>query len=71
MRSPLLKSEPKTLEPIFYRLVKTSDALRPYVQHYERLHKDHTDRSYQFLSDMINKTIEEVRQRRNQEALVL
>ena len=71
MRCDILTKEPKTLEHIFYKLLKESDALRPYLQYYDRLHEDHPDRSYRFLSEMIDKKVQEERQRRNQEALVI
>ena len=71
MRCPIMQTEPKTIEHLLYRLVKNSDTLRPYVEYYNRLHEDHADRSYRFLSQMIDKTVQEERQRRNQEALVI
>ena len=71
LRSNILVQEPKTLEHIFYKLLKSSDALRPYLQYYERLRDDHPDRMYTFLSDMVDTAIREERHRKNQEDLVI
>ena len=71
LRSNILTQEPTTLEHIFYRLLKKFDALRPFLQYYDRLRDDHSDRSYRFLSKMVNKAIREERHRKNQEALVI
>ena len=70
LRSNILRQEPKTVEYIFHKLLKNSDALRPYLQYYERLRDDHPDRTYTFLSEMVDKAIREERHRRNQEELV-
>ena len=35
LRSNILTQEPKTVEHIFYKLLKSSDALRPYLQYYD------------------------------------
>ena len=70
LRCSILTEEPKTLEHIFYRLLKSSDALRPYLQHYERLRDDHEDRSYRFLSEMVDKAIRAERHLKNQQSLV-
>ena len=59
LRSNILTQEPKTLEHIFYRLLKNSDALSPYRQYYDRLQDDHPDRIYNFLNEMVNKAIRE------------
>ena len=40
------------------------------MQYYERLRDDHEDRSYRFLSDMVNKAIREERHLKNQQWLV-
>ena len=37
MSFSILTKEPKTLEQIFHRLIKRSDALSSYLQHYKRL----------------------------------
>ena len=71
LRSNILTQEPKTLEHIFYTLLKNSDALRPDLQYYDRLRDDHPDRSYRFLSEMVNKAVREERHREDQEALVI
>ena len=59
------------MEHVFGRLLKTSDVLRSHVQHYDRMHEDHADRSYRFLNDMVDKAINEERHRKNQEALIV
>ena len=61
LRCNILVRESKTLEHIFYKLLKNSDALRPYLQYYDRLRGDHPDRTYKFLSDMVDKAIREER----------
>ena len=71
LRSNILTQEPKTLEHILYRLLKNSDELRPYLQCYDRLRDDHPDRTYRFLSEMVDKAIREERHRKNQEALII
>ena len=70
MSFSILTKEPKTLEQIFYKLIKRSDALSSYLQHYERLRDDHEDRSYRFLSEMVDKAIREERHLKNQQSLV-
>ena len=71
LRCNILVQEPKTLEHIFYKVLKNSDALRPYLQYYDRLRDDHPDRTYTFLSEMVDKAIREERHRKNQEALII
>ena len=71
LRCNILVREPKTLEHIFYKLLKNSDALRPYLQYYDRLRDDHPDRTYKFLSEMVDKAIRDERHRKNQEALII
>ena len=70
MRCNMLTEEPKTLDYFFYRLRRSSDALHPYLQRYERLRDDHEDRSYRFLSEMVDKAIREERHPKNPRALV-
>ena len=67
LRSNILRQEPKTVEHIFYKLLKSSDALRPNLQYSEGLRDDHPDRTYTFLSNMVDKAIREERHRKNQE----
>ena len=71
LRSNILTQEPKTVEHIFYKLLKSFDGMRRYLQYYERLRDDHPDRTYTFLSEMDNKAIREERHRKNQEELVI
>ena len=65
LRCNILLQVPKMLEHIFYKLLKNSDALRPYLQYYDRLRDDHPDRTYKFLREMVDKAIREERHRKN------
>ena len=59
------------MEHIFYKLLKSSDALRPYLQYYAMLRDDHPDRTCTFLREMVDKAIREERHRKYQEELVI
>jgi len=60
----------KFLETRFVEIIRKSEDLRTYVEHYDRQLSEHPDRSYRFLHDMIRKVIVEKRQRRNKDALL-
>ena len=67
LRSPLSAEQ---LEEIYITKLRTSDALRAAVEHYDRLDDDHADRSYGFLSGITDKMIRDIRHRHNTDALV-
>ena len=61
---------PEQLKDIYFLKVQGSEALKAYLDYYERIAEDHPDHTYQFLSDMTDKVIRERRQRLNTQALV-
>ena len=48
-----------------------SDIMKPHLEYYDRLQEGHDDRSYKFLSDVMDRLIEDQRKRRNTDSLVL
>ena len=55
-------------EKIFYRKIKKSTALRPYVDYYDRLKESHEDHTYTYLEDSVVSYIHKTRQARNLES---
>ena len=51
--------------------LKGSERLKPHLEHLERLPQDHPDNSYVFVSNLIDKLIDDDRKKRNTESLVL
>ena len=66
MRSPI--SDDSKLE-IFFNKIRDSSDLRSYVEHFDRLADDHPDKSYQWLSNSVDKVIRDKRNRTNTQAL--
>ena len=48
-----------------------SDRMKPHLEYYDRLPETHADRCYQFMSDVMDRLIEDERKRRNTDSLVL
>ena len=60
---------PEQLEEIYLPKLRGSDVLRAHIEYYDRLVDGHPDKPYQFLSSMTDNTINDRRQRFNQESL--
>ena len=56
---------------MFSDKLKTSDRLKSHMEYLERLQEDHPDRSYAWLSDLVDKLVADDRKRKNKESLVL
>jgi hypothetical protein len=58
------------LETMFYRKIKSSEALSKHIGRYELAERGDTDRSYTFLRKMVATKVRDLRQNRNREDLV-
>ena len=60
---------PEQLREIFFNKVRASDALKAYTDYFNRLAYDHHEKSYKFLSDSMDKVIQEMRNLLNTQSL--
>ena len=68
LRTPLGDHD---LEKILVEKVRPSELLRPHLEYYDRLPRRHKDKSYSWLSEMIDQLILNERHQRNTQSLVL
>ena len=68
LRSPIGKRD---LEDILVSKLRGSDVLKPHLDYYDRLPTTHSDRCYDWVSQLIDTLVAKARQKRNTESLVL
>ena len=72
LRECKTKLSEKDKEGIFIAKFKDkSDIMKPHLEYYERLPQGHHDRCYQSMSDVMDRLVEDQRNRRNADSLVL
>ena len=68
LRSPISDED---LEEILVSKLRTSEILKPHLEYYDRLPENHKDKSYTWVSQLINTLVDKERQRLNKVSLVL
>ena len=68
LRSPIGAED---LEEILVSKIRASESLKPHMDYYDRLPMGHVDRSYTWVSQLIDTIVDKTRQRQNKESLVL
>jgi len=64
------KLEDKDKEGIVISKLRKSDALRPHLEYYDRLPESHADRSFAWVSRLLDTLIENARKKKNVDSLV-
>ena len=59
----------KQLRKLYYQKVRSSEVLKAYLDHWDRLAEDDPDKTYKYLSEMTCEVTRENRERLNRQAL--
>ena len=70
LRHCITKLSDKDKQGILVKKLRKSDRLKPHLEYYDRCHDGHADKSYQFVSDLMDQMVMDDRKRRNNESLV-